>query len=293
MSAPAGWYPDPSGGAGLRFWDGRTWTNQTQQTPAPLSGPPGPGPGRSRGGLIAAVIGAVLLLLVTVLVVRALRPSSNDEAGADPTSTVSGWDEQGRPSKTPSTAESTQTARSSTVPCPELDPNARETHPDDGRVHGGKLAFDLVGDGYGQPTSTWALPFMTDTQRQSQMTEPGGESWSGVGQVRRTEGFETPKAAAIHALECTIRPDLFDGFSSRTDKVSKPVVIGGKKGWKLSSEIRVDSDTLSVEGDLVTFVFIDDGRHEWLSGFVAITPIGDAPRNALAERVEASLTVDP
>jgi hypothetical protein len=30
-SSPApGWYPDPSGRARLRYWDGRTWTEQTQ-----------------------------------------------------------------------------------------------------------------------------------------------------------------------------------------------------------------------------------------------------------------------
>jgi hypothetical protein len=27
----AGWYPDPSGQARLRYWDGRAWSTQTQQ----------------------------------------------------------------------------------------------------------------------------------------------------------------------------------------------------------------------------------------------------------------------
>ena len=26
---PAGWYPDPAGGANQRYWDGQTWTEQT------------------------------------------------------------------------------------------------------------------------------------------------------------------------------------------------------------------------------------------------------------------------
>ena len=29
VNAPAGWYPDPVGGVGLRWWDGRLWTEYT------------------------------------------------------------------------------------------------------------------------------------------------------------------------------------------------------------------------------------------------------------------------
>jgi hypothetical protein len=30
-SIPAGWYPDPAGGDGKRWWDGRQWTHNTQE----------------------------------------------------------------------------------------------------------------------------------------------------------------------------------------------------------------------------------------------------------------------
>lgn len=32
---PAGWYPDPAGGDGLRWWDGRGWTADTHQVAPP------------------------------------------------------------------------------------------------------------------------------------------------------------------------------------------------------------------------------------------------------------------
>jgi hypothetical protein len=33
ITIPAGWYPDPSGVAPLRWWDGREWADYTRQTP--------------------------------------------------------------------------------------------------------------------------------------------------------------------------------------------------------------------------------------------------------------------
>ena len=47
---PPGWYPDPSGAAGTRWWDGQGWTEHVQQAAPPPSsslppaGPPAGGP---------------------------------------------------------------------------------------------------------------------------------------------------------------------------------------------------------------------------------------------------------
>lgn len=42
MSQP-GWYSDPYGGGGLRWWDGAVWTQHARAAPPPPSGPPVPG----------------------------------------------------------------------------------------------------------------------------------------------------------------------------------------------------------------------------------------------------------
>ena len=47
-SPPAGWYPDPSGAHGTRWWDGQRWSEHTQPPPptyggaAPAYGVPAP-----------------------------------------------------------------------------------------------------------------------------------------------------------------------------------------------------------------------------------------------------------
>ncbi len=47
---PAGWYPDPAGGPGRRWWDGTAWTEQVEQpysasyTPPVLGAPAGTAP---------------------------------------------------------------------------------------------------------------------------------------------------------------------------------------------------------------------------------------------------------
>jgi uncharacterized protein YxjI len=45
---PPGWYPDPAGGPGTRWWDGASWTEHVQQPAAPP--PPVPAPGAPPNG---------------------------------------------------------------------------------------------------------------------------------------------------------------------------------------------------------------------------------------------------
>ena len=45
---PAGWYPDPSGGVRLRWWDGADWTNRYRARPAIGTTPRADATGRTR-----------------------------------------------------------------------------------------------------------------------------------------------------------------------------------------------------------------------------------------------------
>lgn len=69
----SGWYPDPSGSAGLRWWDGERWTDDTHALPGEAVAPEGAGTagrlGRRKGKVIAVVAAFLVIVLVAVAVV--------------------------------------------------------------------------------------------------------------------------------------------------------------------------------------------------------------------------------
>ncbi|MDN5727602.1 MAG: DUF2510 domain-containing protein, partial [Propionibacteriales bacterium] len=101
MSTP-GWYPDPAGGGGHRWWDGHVWTAKTSNRTGTSSSTGPGGGGRSSGGGRGPwgwiLGGLALVLAIVVAIVGVLtRPSGPREItdGGYPTtsSTVSAWND--------------------------------------------------------------------------------------------------------------------------------------------------------------------------------------------------------
>jgi hypothetical protein len=80
---PAGWFPDPSGSGGQRYWDGQQWTSHSQPSnPYPggtAAGQP-PAPSRQRN---LTLWGGVVAVIATVLVIVAFGIFGNSSVDKD------------------------------------------------------------------------------------------------------------------------------------------------------------------------------------------------------------------
>ncbi len=237
--------------------------------------------------------GVVLLVVVIVLVgVLVIRNLIGDGPIAEPApdSTISAWDDSSptaSPTPTPSPSPS-PSGRASERPCPPGDPYAVAAHPSDGRVYGGRLSFPRIAS-YREPAPKGGLTWFFDVGSQSQTTEPGWESWFGVGEVAIGPGFESIQQAAASSMQCAINDGWFSQFFDRLDLRDEKITVDGRPGWILVAEVRVDNDDIGVEGDVVTILIIDDGRDDRLSGYISMVPIGDQPRHQLAADTFANL----
>jgi hypothetical protein len=77
VTTPAGWYPDPDGSGGQRYFDGQSWTDQRAPAapPAAMEAPPldaaqaAPKSGPNTKAIIGVLAGVVVLLIVGVTAV--------------------------------------------------------------------------------------------------------------------------------------------------------------------------------------------------------------------------------
>lgn len=77
MAAP-GWYPDPSGARGQRYWDGEVWHDAVPVKPGP------PAPKGSSGRVILAVVAGLLFVVVVMSVAGGgddERPKASGSSG--------------------------------------------------------------------------------------------------------------------------------------------------------------------------------------------------------------------
>ena len=84
MTTPAGWYPDPSGAPGQRYWDGRQWT--AHSAPAAPAIPPAP-PKVPMTAKSKVLLGVVIAVVIGMVGLQAYL-QSDEESKADQPATA-------------------------------------------------------------------------------------------------------------------------------------------------------------------------------------------------------------
>lgn len=299
-----GWYPDPSGAPGrYRYWDGRTWSQQTSDRPGTPS--PEDGSGRRRRRALPLILGALALAVVLglILVFVIGQFGSRSRTITDdpvPTSSVSGWDDSS-PTATPTPSESPTPSPSPTpnpsgtestrplTSCPRGDPYARAQHPADGRVHGGGLSFPRV-DGWQDDLQTSGVSWGYDAASQGKSVAPGWVALLAVAEIRESDGFTSTKQAAQSVMQCVASSQWYLSYESAHDLKSEAATIDGHDAWWIRSDIKVSGR--DVAGDTVDVIVVDTGRPGTFGLFIGAVAIDHQDLLATLDATTSRLTVD-
>ena len=298
-----GWYPDPGGRPDrYRYWDGRSWSEETSTDPAdPPPGSPGrprtpPADDRHYNGAAFGIAALALVVVVVSAVVIIRRTADTDPFGvaaSGATPSASWNDGTSVPHAVSPGAVRSMPNDGSTdgqVTCPVGEPAKLAPHPLDGRVHGGRLIMARV-EGYSAPAPEYMLSWMSDTEGVSQTTEPGWQSIFAVGELQRSTDFATVEAAAHSSMDCAMRTDWYLHLTGHKAVRDEPTTVAGHPAWILTWDVYDDTPGLSVPGDELTFVAVNDGRTDAYSMWCGMVPLEDVNRLALDQKVLAGLQV--
>lgn len=242
----------------FRFWTGTAWTAAVTAnpsvTPPPAFGgssgqPSGPNQPRQRlslGWVAGGVAALVALGLIVWLVTQGIGRLAN---GEDPF---------------PTSGQASQNV------CPKVDTTQTTTPPiqrNDGRVHGGKLSYPMLGAPWGPVQGDNRVPFGRDVAEQIVLVEPSydgfGSDWVAsvlVGELVAGDGFFSPQEGSQIVMKCVVGEFYGDAVVQRDDKVSKAMTVDGHDAWLVESQLSFDIPGLKTKGELAIVVIVDTGE---------------------------------
>jgi hypothetical protein len=288
VGAKAGWYPDPGGGEGLfRYWDGKAWSAATSPNPSapppaqglvgagttPQSSQAGqPGYGQSLydqsydgsayaqyqeldkkrspvGWWIAAAALVIVIVVVAVLAIRAVTGGDTDTTGVPP----------GQPTQDVCPPQNTAS------------PEPQESHPADGRVHGGPVSYPMLGPPWGAPQSENRVPFGTDVRSQvvlDQLDYDGnGSNWVAqivVAELQAGDGFFTPEQGSQIVVKCILGAFYGNNPVTSDVKVNEKTTIDGHEAWLVESQLSFDISGLEAKGELLIVAIVSANNRSGL-----------------------------
>ena len=255
--AERGWYPDPGGQKGYRFWNGQAWSETLSLTP--LQGPPlEPGMSASDSGQqgmpssygqittqmapkksvlpwVLVIVGVLVVALIIWVVVglggRQIIPDDPDDP-VIPTGEV----------------------------CPKAPlANERAEHPVDDRVYGGDLSFPRLGAPWEpEETTEVRVPFGRDTAQQWYMNHPEALWGSSilVGELYAGDGFYEPEEASKIVTQCVFGAFYQDHLVIPSTLRSEPFTVDGFDGWITEATVTFSVPNLSITSELVIVIIV-------------------------------------
>lgn len=289
---PGGWNPQGQPGQPLG-----PQPNYAQFGDQPWS--PGPGQGGDDNNsskkalwlIVAAVVAIVLIVGGIVAAIQFTGDDDKDDAAKDDTSqsaepSEEPSDEPVEPSEGPSSeapsdepteepTESIPTAPADNI-CTAGNPVARETHPQDGRVHGGGLSMPSP-KGYQQAPVGDVYTFLSDVITLMREVQTG--KWISVyalGAVPKEAAGSDMQAAAEAIVECMANSaDFYSGMDETKKVNSEAIVVDGADAWSAIYEVTVSDPEVEAGGDTVNVVVVDTGDDDTYGVFATVVPLGD------------------
>ena len=309
MSTP-GWYPDPGGAPGkVRYWDGQAWSSQLADAPSAAGTQAPHAPGASASGGAAAsgsrdpsapfaagyqpqvydqpqkrkagpiVLAIVVVALVIALIVFAVPALTRGGGGSGSTGPGAG-------------------AQASADRCPVNTHPTLTPHPNDGRVHGGKLSFPTQPSPWSAPTGEARLAYATDTMTQTITVWP---SWDGknsswvasllVAGVSSGDGFASPQQGTELMASCVISEFYGDNPVQRADVSSQAATVDGHDAWVLETHLSFDIKGLPEKGETAIIEVVSTGDS---TAAIYYASIPDSRKDLMpaARAVQSQLKVD-
>ncbi|MDO4784963.1 MAG: DUF2510 domain-containing protein [Propionibacteriaceae bacterium] len=274
MASP-GWYPDPAGGGGLRYWDGSSWTAPVKQPREPAR----------RDGLLWWAIGILVVSLLVVLAVwQPWRPRAGALTLPEDTRSASpigpSWDETSVPTESPQpTATALPTSGSGRpIDCPVG--NGQVLSVQDGRYSSGGLSFQAV-PGW-RESRGYGLDMANDISGQQNRVTQGWVALTAIGWIH-TSDFSNPRRATHQILECLSTSYYYRELDHNQVLEDREHNIGGRPGWIVRANMW-NRQPHEVLGDEIIILVVDTGQEGKLALFHAEAPIGDIPRTNLINR---------
>jgi hypothetical protein len=178
--------------------------------------------------------------------------------------------------------------------------NERSDHPNDGRVHGGKLSYPKLGSPWEPVIVTdYRIPFGRDVAEQTVTIHSDygklGESWVAavmIGELYAGDGFYAPEEASQIVNKCIF--GAFYGDAKVVGEVlrSEAYPLGGHDGWITVTNLSFSIPNLPTTSELVTVIIVQTSQMS-SSIFYSSIP-GDASQlDADVDYAIANLQVDP